>query len=141
MQYAGDVVISECWGALKSETKSCLVDVRTVPEWQFVGVPDLSETGKQVIFAEWQRYPDMGINESFLASVEAALARTRIGKEDKVFMLCRSGVRSAHAAAALTAHGYQHVFNIIGGFEGDPNENGQRATVNGWKFEGAPWRQ
>ena len=54
--------------------------------------------------------------------------------------LCRSGVRSQHAAVLATANGFAAAFNILEGFEGDKNAQGQRA-VNGWRVAGLPWRQ
>jgi rhodanese-related sulfurtransferase len=55
--------------------------------------------------------------------------------------LCRSGVRSVDAAKALEANGYQHLINILDGFEGPLDENKHRGTVGGWRFLGLPWQQ
>ena len=41
----------------------------------------------------------------------------------------------------MTAMGYERCYNIASGFEGDPDMNGHRGTVNGWKVEGMPWAQ
>jgi rhodanese-related sulfurtransferase len=54
--------------------------------------------------------------------------------------LCRSGVRSSHAAALATANGWRAAYNILEGFEGDKNAAGQR-RVNGWQMAGLPWSQ
>ena len=72
----------------------------------------------------------------------------RVGKvakpADTLFVMCRSGGRSAVAVNALAAAGFKHVFNITDGMEGDagkdPNSvvHGQR-LVNGWKNSGLPW--
>ena len=32
-------------------------------------------------------------------------------------------------------------YNILEGFEGDPDDNGQRGKKGGWRFRGLPWRQ
>ena len=141
MTYAGDVSVLDCWKTLETEPGASLVDVRTVPEWQFVGIPDLSGLGKSAMFVEWQRYPDMSVNTDFASIVSAKLSETGAGQADKVFMLCRSGVRSIAAAKALTAHGYTQVFNVLGGFEGDKDQAGHRATLAGWKFDDCPWSQ
>ena len=46
MSYAGDVSPKEAWDALSGDKKAVLVDVRTIPEWAYVGVPDLRSVGK-----------------------------------------------------------------------------------------------
>ncbi len=44
-----DVSVEEAWARLTSETDTILIDVRTRAEWSFVGLPDLSNLGKQVV--------------------------------------------------------------------------------------------
>ncbi|MNN95427.1 hypothetical protein D3C81_2142330 [compost metagenome] len=58
----------------------------------------------------------------------------------KVVLLCRSGVRSVAAAQRATALGLE-AYNILEGFEGDADENGQRGRLGGWRLAGLPWRQ
>ena len=41
--YAGDIDAAEAWTMLEANPKAQLVDVRTVAEWNFVGLPDLSK--------------------------------------------------------------------------------------------------
>lgn len=139
--YAGDVSVEECWQALETESSSHLVDVRTIPEWQFVGVPDLRSVGKVVSFIEWQRYPDMAVNEHFCSSLSVRLEQLGVTADDSIFMLCRSGARSRAAAQSLTSHGFSKVFNVATGFQGDIDANGHRSAKNGWVFEGYPWIQ
>ena len=55
--YAGDILPADAYAALQSETDAVLIDVRTEPEWQFVGMPDLSGIGKQAQMVQWQTYP------------------------------------------------------------------------------------
>ena len=141
MSYAGDVSIKECWEVLGKEKNSQLVDVRTVAEWQFVGIPDLSGIGKRAHLIEWQHYPDMSVNAGFSQETDERLKLAGVNRGDSVFMLCRSGVRSMDAAKALTAEGYERVYNVMGGFEGDKDSHGHRGNVAGWKFEGCPWVQ
>ena len=62
------------------------------------------------------------------------------------FQIEDSGARlllanSRYAAEAMTAAGFQECYNVAGGFEGDPDDQGHRGTVNGWKVDGLPWRQ
>ncbi len=137
MSYAGDVSCKECLSALQQKQTSQLIDVRTMPEWMFVGIPDLSELGKQAHTVDWQQFPSMQINAEFVKAVEA------IGgdKDAEIYCLCRSGVRSIAAAQALTAAGFTKAFNVLSGFEGGHNNEGKRGTVSGWKFDGLPWMQ
>jgi rhodanese-related sulfurtransferase len=141
MSYAGDVSCLECWDALRSASDSQLVDVRTFPEWNFVGLPDLREAGKDLVTVEWQQFPSMQVNADFVKAVNAAMDTVGAGKSSAIYCLCRSGVRSMAAASALTDAGYTNVFNVLGGFEGDRDERGRRATISGWKFDQLPWVQ
>ena len=46
MTYAGDLSPREAWEMLEATGDAILVDVRTLPEWQFVGLPDLAALGR-----------------------------------------------------------------------------------------------
>jgi rhodanese-related sulfurtransferase len=136
MPYAGDVKPSDAYAALQSEPDAVLVDVRTSAEWNYVGHPDLAQIGKRVIFLEWQRFPDGALNEGFVRELKEA----GVGEGLPVYFLCRSGARSASAAAAATAAGLGPAYNVSEGFEGQVGQDGHR-NVNGWKVGGLPWRQ
>ena len=58
----------------------------------------------------------------------------------KAVLLCRSGVRSIAAARRATELGLQ-AYNVLEGFEGDPDEQAQRGKLGGWRRLGLPWRQ
>ncbi len=135
--YAGDVDCNEAWDILNRDAAAVLVDVRTVPEWEFVGVPDLGSIGKQTALVQWQIYRGPSPNPEFFAGLEAA----DIAKDATVLFLCRSGARSMSAAIAATAAGYPTCYNIAGGFEGPPDGEGHRGLVDGWKARGLPWEQ
>ncbi|MEN3791697.1 rhodanese-like domain-containing protein [Fulvimarina sp. MAC3] len=139
--YKADVTPSECWTRLKENENAYLVDVRTRPEWTFVGIPQLDEAGKKPLLAEWQTYPSMAIDPNFASHVSQAIESAGGDRDAEVYFLCRSGQRSASAAAALTAHGFANCFNISGGFEGPPDDNGHRGKRSGWKAESLPWQQ
>jgi sulfur-carrier protein adenylyltransferase/sulfurtransferase len=49
-----------------------------------------------------------------LASVEALAAKSW-RKDDEIVLVCRSGGRSARAAASLAALGFRRVMNMLGG--------------------------
>ena len=135
-RYAGDVTPEESYAALQADPTAVLVDVRTSAEWSYVGLPDLSEVGKDLVRVEWQRYPDGQVNASFVEDLRDA----GVGEGAPVYFLCRSGVRSQAAAAAATQAGLGPAYNVLEGFEGPHDEAGHR-TVSGWKVAGLPWRQ
>jgi rhodanese-related sulfurtransferase len=127
--YAGLVTPAEAW-ALQQSRAAAIVDVRTRPEWEYVGrVPDS-------VLIEWRRYGESAPNASFLAQLAGHFDR-----EATLLFLCRSAVRSHHAAACAAAAGYRHAFNVLEGFEGDSDDNRQRGHVGGWRKAGLPWIQ
>ena len=133
----------EVWRDLETSRDAVLVDVRTKPEWQFVGVPDLSALGKNVVTLEWNRYPDMSIDQGFAEELFRI-----VGEDgpDRMYFICRSGQRSMAAAqcvasAARKAGRVVECINVSEGFEGDRNQNSRRGTVNGWKYRGLDWVQ
>ena len=136
-QYAGDISAKVAWERLKSDPKAQLVDVRTMAEWNFVGLPDLSSLGRKTHCVEWQSFPSGARNPGFVSEASQVLA----DKSVPVLLLCRSGARSRAAAIALTQAGFTQAFNIAGGFEGDMDGEGHRGTSEGWKAANLPWRQ
>ena len=137
----GDVTVGEAFDKLRTEPKAQIVDVRTKAEWSFVGVPDLTGIGKEVILAEWQHYPEMEVVPDFVANLERELEGRGVGRDDAVLYLCRSGVRSLAAAQAMVQAGWSNAYNISGGFEGPPDKERHRGRVDGWKAAGLPWVQ
>ncbi|NNF78385.1 MAG: rhodanese-like domain-containing protein [Rhizobiales bacterium] len=131
--YKGDLTPLETMERLTSSQSAVLLDVRTMPEWNYVGVPAV----ERLLTVEWQTFPSGAVNESFVAQVEQA----GVPKDAEVFAICRSGVRSIAAAKALTAAGYESVYNVLEGFEGDKDSAGHRGNVGGWKHHGLPWTQ
>ncbi len=134
---------AEAWDALRDDPTAQLVDVRTEPEWRFVGLPDLSELGREVILQEWQSYPQMAVDPGF---ADRLLERFAGKPPAQIFFLCRSGARSMHAAmtvaAAFSAHGFDtRCVNVEEGFEGDLDARRHRGSLNGWKSRDLAWRQ
>ena len=127
----------ECFEKLSIEVNSQLIDVRTKPEWIYVGVPDLSSINKKVIFVSWQVYPEMGTNKFF----ENQILESNIKKDNNLYFICRSGNRSNNAAEFLASRGFSNCFNVIDGFEGNLNQERQRASIDGWQFNNLPWKQ
>ncbi len=135
--YAGDVSPSDAWQILQDEEAAALVDCRTGAEWRYVGLPDLSGLGKETHCVPWQNYPDLEHNQEFVGEIGAR----GLGPDQTILFLCRSGVRSRHAAIAMTAVGFGRCFNVADGFEGPHDRQGHRGSIAGWKASGLPWRQ
>jgi rhodanese-related sulfurtransferase len=139
--YAGDIDPLTAYQELAKDSTAQLIDVRTRAEWSFVGIPDLGAIGREPILIEWQSWPHMQVAGDFLDKLKAALAERNVGTDTPLYFLCRSGVRSAAAAACAVTLGFERSFNIAGGFEGPPDPNRHRGAVAGWKANDLPWVQ
>ncbi|MGY8903827.1 MAG: rhodanese-like domain-containing protein [Burkholderiales bacterium] len=126
--YAGDVTPQQAFAWWQSG-EAVLVDIRSDAERDWVGfVPG-------AVPLAWKQWPGMAINPGFDAGIQAAVPTGQ-----KVLLLCRSGVRSIAAAKRATELGLQ-AYNILEGFEGDPNAAGHRNQLAGWRQRGLPWKQ
>jgi len=139
--YAGDLLATDAYELLAGEPGATLVDVRTQPEWVYVGAPDLRSLGKSVIFLEWQSFPTMQVDPEFSDRLGAILDAARVGGGASLIFLCRSGARSRQAAIAMTGAGRGPCFNVADGFEGPLDAAGHRNVLGGWKARGLPWTQ
>lgn len=135
--YAGDLNPQDAWDLLRQEPNACLIDVRTAPEWQYVGLPMLDDLQKQTLCVSWLDYPANEVNPGFVEQVKQGGVRP----DQTVLLICRSGARSRSAAIALTEAGFGRCINVVEGFEGDKDADGHRGTVGGWKQAGLPWGQ
>jgi len=127
--YAGLVAPDEAW-KLFINGQAHLVDVRAAEERKFVGhVPN-------TLHVAWQTGPALIKNPRFLRELE-----NKLPKDAVILLLCRSGKRSAAAAANATAAGFKNVFNVREGFEGELDERQQRGASGGWRQRGLPWVQ
>lgn len=126
--YAGDVSPQLAWAWVQAG-EAVLVDVRTDAERAWVGFVPGAEA------LAWKQWPGMAMNPDF----DDGIQRLGAGGK-KLVLLCRSGVRSVAAAQRATELGLQ-AYNILEGFEGDPDANAQRGKVGGWRLQGLPWRQ
>ncbi len=139
--YLADVTPEETWGALSKEQGATLIDVRTAAEWSYVGLPDVSLAGALLLRVEWQSFPSGVANPAFVETLSDALGGVGAGRDTPLYFICRSGARSASAAAAMTGAGYTRCFNVADGFEGPRDTEGHRGTLAGWKAAGLPWIQ
>lgn len=130
MSYAGDLSPQEAWAKL--EDGAILVDVRTEGEWAHIGIPDTKETENDPLFIQWNLAGGIP-NSQF---VEQLKQQAPEGGGSELVFLCRSGARSIAAAIAATEAGFIS-YNVLEGFEGEPDRYGER-TVNGWKNRGLP---
>lgn len=128
LSYAGAVTPPEAW-SLHSRRLARLVDVRTAPEFRFVGSVPRS------INIEWH-----GSDEEPVAEFLERLAKV-VQRDEPVLLLCRSAVRSDAAARSATAAGFTRVYNVLEGFEGKRNAAGHRGEIDGWRKHGLPWLQ
>ena len=121
----------QSWALLQENSMAVMVDVRTAVEHSFVGHPPDS------VHIAWKEFPGMEINKQFVGQVEDKIK----DKSTPVLLLCRSGRRSVAAAKALELAGYQHLINIVEGFEGALDDEKHRGNIDGWKFHCLPWIQ
>ncbi len=132
----------EAWKILSQDAASVLVDVRARPEWGFVGGPDLSEIGRDVVRCEWASWPGMVPDPGFVRALMDEVG----GLPSRFLFLCRSGARSMRAARAvaeaLSTEGRAvPCINVAEGFEGDLDALARRGGLNGWKARGLAWSQ
>jgi glyoxylase-like metal-dependent hydrolase (beta-lactamase superfamily II)/rhodanese-related sulfurtransferase len=126
--YAGDIS-AELAHQWMLSGKARLVDIRSHAERAWVGfVPD-------ALGIEWKIWPGMAMNPNFDTELKAAAPAGAA-----VMLLCRSGVRSIAAAERAQSLGYT-AYNILEGFEGDPDGEAHRGQKGGWRYRGLPWRQ
>jgi len=129
LDFAGAVPPLDAWALVKAGAAK-LVDVRTVEERSYVG----SVPGSLHVI--WATGISQNRNPRFVRELD-----TKVRKDDVVLLLCRSAKRSADAAAAATRAGFQHVYNVLEGFEGDLDERRQRGRLGGWRSYDLPWEQ
>lgn len=129
LPYAGGLTPRDAW-ALVQQGHAVLVDVRSTEERKFVGhVPDS-------VHVAWATGTSLTRNPRFVRELEA-----KVGKDQVLLLLCRSGKRSALAAEAAARAGFTQAFNVLEGFEGELDAAQQRGHADGWRHHGLPWVQ
>ena len=102
-----------------------LVDVRSIAEYVFIGHPEMAHN---IPLSFWdEKIQDFVSNETFVQDL-----KSRFKTDDRLIFICRSGGRSLRAARMAQKAGFERIFNITLGFEGEKNTEGYR-VVNGWK--------
>lgn len=128
-KFNGSITPIEVWN-LYQQYQIDIVDIRSNEERFFTGFILESK------HFTWASGTNFIRNPRFVKEIEHFFK-----KETPLFLLCRSGNRSQLAAEALKNIGFEYVYNIQEGFEGDLNSSHQRNTINGWKFHKLPWTQ
>jgi rhodanese-related sulfurtransferase len=129
----------QAWEILEVDQQAILLDVRTSVEFEYVGHP------LNALHIPWMDAPDWNIDAVFANKVREAVSK-RTGSDQgpesiAILVICRSGTRSQAAAEELSRHGFDNLYNIEDGFEGDLDNNKHRNTINGWRFVDLPWEQ
>ncbi|CAG7856764.1 hypothetical protein MCAMS1_01378 [biofilm metagenome] len=119
------------WELMQQNPAAIMVDVRTQMEHAYVGHPI------GAVHIPWKEAPGWETNPNFVPEVTKLVPEV----ERPILLLCRSGQRSLAAAQALEQAGYQHLINIVDGFEGALDQNKHRGNLGGWRFCGLPWEQ
>jgi len=130
---------SQAWEIIQDNHRVVLVDVRSSMEYLFVGHPQGS------VHLPWIDEPEWTVNPNFVTEVRK-LMLGGVGLEEHatdapVILICRSGKRSLEAGKLLIENGFQDVYNIDEGFEGELDELHHRSTIGGWRYHGLPWEQ
>jgi len=123
---------------LETPDKVIIIDVRTPEEFLFVGSPTMAWRIPVAVQsykwdAEKKQFPIQPLLDF------APRVQTVANSNDTVFVMCRSGGRSAIAANLLAKAGFTKVYNIIDGMEGDGNGDSTSVAQGGWKNSECPW--
>jgi rhodanese-related sulfurtransferase len=129
----------KAWDLIQKEPKVAFIDVRSDMEYLFIGHPSGS------VNIPWIEEPDWEVNPHFLRDVRKLVLGGVIDSPEHhsvpVLLICRSGNRSDEAGKLLVENGFKRVYNIVQGFEGELDDNHQRSTLGGWRFDQLPWEQ
>jgi len=130
---------ARAWELVEHDPRAVLIDVRSSMEYLFVGHPRGS------VHVAWIDAPEWTVNPHFVTEVrQVMLGGIGLEEHDRdapVVLICRSGKRSLEAGKLLIKNGFDVVYNIDEGFEGELDEHHHRSTVGGWRYHGLPWEQ
>jgi rhodanese-related sulfurtransferase len=128
--------------------KVLFLDLRTPEEVFFVGAPTTIDANLPSHFVHYDQWNDKTSgylrlpNPKLTTEFEKMAAAKGLAKTDAVVLICRSGDRSAEVAGKFGTLGYNNVWSVVDGIEGDLAKDGAhkgQRTVNGWKNAGLPW--
>jgi rhodanese-related sulfurtransferase len=131
----------EKWRASPDSVK--ILDVRTLEEYLFVGHPPMS--WNIPLYYQTDQWDAKKERFAMVPNLDFVYQVQQVANVDEtIFVICRSGGRGAKATNMLANAGFEHVYNIEHGMEGDKISDpqsvyqGQRLR-NGWKNSGLPW--
>ena len=134
-----DLTPQQAWQLIQDDPRAILVDIRSSMEFLFVGHP------RGAVHVPWIDEPDWMINPDFVTDIRKLVLGGAICTEDEgcapIILICRSGKRSLEAGHVLLEAGFNRVFHVGEGFEGDLDDDHHRSTMGGWRFRGLPWEQ
>ncbi|ENO88055.1 rhodanese-like domain-containing protein [Thauera linaloolentis] len=107
---------------LQANPEALLIDVRSEIEYLFVGHP------VGAIHVSWNDGPEWEVNPCFVGEVRKLAGN---GRQRPILLICRSGNRSEAAGHALLEAGFEDVYNVQYGFEGELDENHHRNSMSG----------
>ena len=129
----------KAWNLIQKEPKAAFIDVRSDMEYLFIGHPSGS------VNIPWIEEPNWEVNPHFVRDVRKLVLGGVIDSPEHhsvpILLICRSGNRSDEAGKLLVENGFKRVYNIVQGFEGELDDNHQRGTIAGWRFDNLPWEQ
>lgn len=111
---------------LTKETNNVLLDVRTTEELSEIGRPNGEKIGLKTYFLPIISGNGSLLDKDFIKKFKDL----NIDKDQKILIICRSGIRSQLAAELLAKENYNCI-NILDGFEGN-------CENVGWKEAGLP---
>jgi rhodanese-related sulfurtransferase len=127
------------------------LDIRSPEEVNFLGMPRVADANIPFEmlspYREWDETRHrfkMQANPHFVTDVARALSHKGLDQGSPIILLCRSGHRSARAANLLAILGYNQVYTVVDGYEGDKARSGLHKAerlVTGWKNAGLPWSE
>ena len=125
---------------LEQDPQAVFIDVRSHMEYLFIGHP------KGAINIPWIDEPDWVINPDFVRELRQLLLGGLVHDVSTshgvpVILICRSGKRSVEAGNLLLSEGFENVYSVTEGFEGELDDEHHRSTLGGWRYEGLPWEQ
>ncbi len=133
---------------LEKNSSAILVDIRTPEELGFTGwaprtnihVPFLQVDQSRSSWSKKKKtYGKM--KNRFVDQMKIELKKLNVKKDQEIFMMCRSGSRSAKATKTMAKLGYTNVYTVLNGFEGQKRKDGNIGLrdINGWKNSGGKW--
>ena len=118
--------------------QAILIDVRTLEECYWVGMPDVVAGGLYVIpWVTKTIAPDGTVTTKPNKKFDALVMRVFPNKDQPLITMCRSGVRSTYAAERLEGLGYTNVYEIDNPLREQSNYPGGRGGFQGTSYSGA----